>query len=103
MKKLLLVTLAIAGLSICSFAQPKKGKKAKSETATTTKVDTKTKATTTKASTTTKATTTTTATGPKKKDGTLDMRYKVNKEAKTSTHLKKDGTPDKRYKENKKS
>lgn len=56
-----------------------------------------------------------------KKDGTPDMRYKENKQAKTQiytpssssyhsypvpayqgTHLKKDGTPDLRYKENKK-
>ena len=49
-----------------------------------------------------KKTTTTTTAGPKKKDGTPDMRYKTNKEAaKPTTHLKKDGTPDKRYKENK--
>jgi hypothetical protein len=44
--------------------------------------------------------------GPKKKDGTADMRYKANKDAAkaadTTKHLKKDGTPDKRYKENKK-
>ena len=39
---------------------------------------------------------------PKKADGTLDMRYKVNKEKKkASGPLKKDGTPDKRYKANK--
>jgi hypothetical protein len=52
----------------------------------------------------TPAKTTTTAPGPKKKDGTPDMRYKANKDAaKTpaTTHLKKDGTPDKRFKENK--
>jgi hypothetical protein len=38
-----------------------------------------------------------------KKNGTPDMRYKANKEAKTDTtmHKKKDGTADKRYKENK--
>lgn len=40
-----------------------------------------------------------------KKDGTADMRYKENKDAKkaapATTHTKKDGTPDKRYKENK--
>ena len=101
MKKLLFVTLAIVCFSFASFAQPKKGKKAKTETATTAKVDTKAKASTAKTSTTVK--TSTTASGPTKKDGTLDMRYKANKEAKTTTHLKKDGTPDKRYKENKKS
>ena len=32
-----------------------------------------------------------------KKDGSVDKRYKENKQ-----HLKKDGTPDMRYKENKK-
>lgn len=50
------------------------------------------------------ATTSTTAPGPKKKDGTADMRYKANKDAAkapATTHLKKDGTPDKRFKENK--
>lgn len=41
-----------------------------------------------------------------KKDGTPDMRYKENKDAKKEAPagpLKKDGTPDKRYKENKDS
>lgn len=38
-----------------------------------------------------------------KKDGTLDMRYKENKEKmKPVGPVKKDGTPDKRYKANKK-
>ena len=46
------------------------------------------------------------ATGTKK-DGSLDMRLKVNKDAKAAAAkakgpLKKDGTPDKRYKDNKK-
>jgi hypothetical protein len=99
MKKLLFATLAILCFSIASYAQPKKAKKAKTETSA--KVDTKAKAGTSKTTTTVK--TSTSASGPTKKDGTLDMRYKVNKEAKTTTHLKKDGTPDKRYKENKKS
>lgn len=58
----------------------------------------KTKATTTA---TKSAATTTAAAGPKKADGTPDMRYKANKNAaKTPQHLKKDGTPDKRFKEN---
>jgi hypothetical protein len=48
----------------------------------------------------------TTTTGQKlKKDGTLDMRYKENKEKSTNglyvSKTKKDGTPDMRYKENK--
>ena len=48
------------------------------------------------------AQTTPAATGPKKKDGTADMRYKANKNAaKPPVHAKKDGTPDKRFKENK--
>lgn len=41
-----------------------------------------------------------------KKDGTPDMRYKANKDAKpaaaANVKLKKDGTPDKRFKANKK-
>ncbi|MCC6187105.1 MAG: hypothetical protein IT256_08135 [Chitinophagaceae bacterium] len=42
--------------------------------------------------------------GKLKSDGTPDMRYKENKNAKAAPtkHLKKDGTADKRYKENKK-
>jgi len=43
-----------------------------------------------------------TQTGPKKKNGTPDMRYKANKTAaKPAGPLKKDGTPDMRYKANK--
>lgn len=39
---------------------------------------------------------------PIKKDGTPDMRFKVNKEAaKPAGPLKKDGTPDMRFKANK--
>ena len=44
------------------------------------------------------------ATAHVKKDGTLDKRFKENKDAATTaktTHVKKDGTPDKRFKENK--
>lgn len=64
------------------------------------------KSTTAKKTTTTTATpATTTTAGPKKKDGTADMRYKANKDAAKAqpapTHVKKDGTADKRYKENK--
>jgi hypothetical protein len=45
----------------------------------------------------------TSATMAVKKDGTLDMRYKENKDAKKNKpHLKKDGSPDMRYKGNKK-
>ena len=52
---------------------------------------------------TVKAKDSTTAKTGMKKNGTPDMRYKANKEAKTDTtvHRKKDGTADKRYKENK--
>ncbi|MDR3712565.1 MAG: hypothetical protein P4L51_07105 [Puia sp.] len=54
------------------------------------------------AQTTPAKTTTTTTAGPKKKDGTADMRYKANKNAaKPPVHTKKDGTADKRFKENK--
>jgi hypothetical protein len=57
----------------------------------------------TKAATTTSSASTTPAAGPKKADGTPDMRYKANKDAAKTPpqHLKKDGTPDKRFKENK--
>jgi hypothetical protein len=43
------------------------------------------------------------AAGPTKKDGTADMRYKANKDARTAPAgpTKKDGTPDMRYKANK--
>lgn len=39
--------------------------------------------------------------GPKKKDGTADMRYSANKNAKVAGPKKKDGTADMRYKANK--
>ncbi len=39
--------------------------------------------------------------GPTKKDGTADMRYKVNKTVKVAGPTKKDGTADMRYKANK--
>ncbi|HVZ96284.1 MAG TPA: hypothetical protein VG847_05370 [Chitinophagaceae bacterium] len=49
-----------------------------------------------------KTTTTTATTTHTKKDGTLDMRYKENKEKKAPAGpLKKNGTPDMRYKANK--
>ena len=88
MKKLFLIASLLMTLTGMTFAQTKKPK---SDTATK-----KTVATTTKPTTTA---------GPKKKDGTADMRYKANKDAAAAkpatTHVKKDGTPDKRFKENK--
>ena len=86
MKKVIVLAsmlLAFAGFSFGQTAPAKTDKKTTAKTATT-------------------ATTATTA-GPKKKDGTADMRYKANKDAaKTQpVHTKKDGTADKRYKENK--
>ena len=39
--------------------------------------------------------------GPAKKDGTADMRYSANKNAKVAGPKKKDGTADMRYKANK--
>ncbi len=45
--------------------------------------------------------TTTVVAGPTKKDGTADMRYKVNKTVKVAGPTKKDGTADMRYKANK--
>ncbi|MBS1662890.1 MAG: hypothetical protein JST68_17730 [Bacteroidetes bacterium] len=85
MKKLVLIANLLLAFAGFSFAQT-----------------TPAKAKTTKPA----AAATTTAPGPKKADGTADMRYKANKDAAKSapatTHLKKDGTPDKRFKENKK-
>lgn len=42
------------------------------------------------------------AAAPKKADGTLDKRFKVNKNKALEGKLKRDGTPDMRYSENKK-
>jgi hypothetical protein len=85
MKKFCLVLMIFLGVGVYSHAQttpaqtsPTKAKAKKPATATTA--------------------------GPTKKDGTADMRYKSNKDAKAqpaTVHTKKDGTPDKRYKENK--
>lgn len=50
-----------------------------------------------------KPTTVNKAGAPTKKDGTPDMRFKVNKETKVAGPKKKDGTPDMRYKANKKN
>lgn len=86
MKKLLLSILLFVGLTTLSLAQTKTVEKAK------------TPATPSKAPAAVKATT-----GPKKADGTPDMRYAENKgKAAASTGPKKaDGTPDMRYAENK--
>lgn len=98
MKKIVLIVsmlFGLAGLTMAQTAPAKDTKKAKTTTAT--------KAPTATAKTTT-ATSATPAAGPTKKDGTPDMRYKVNKDAAKTppVHTKKDGTPDMRYKENKK-
>ena len=84
MKKVIVLVsmlFAFAGFSFAQTAPAKTDKKAATKTVA-------------------PATTATTA-GPKKKDGTADMRYKANKEAPKPVHTKKDGTADKRYKENK--
>jgi hypothetical protein len=87
MKKVIVLAsmlLAFAGFSFAQTAPAKTDKKVAAKTAT-------------------PATAATTA-GPKKKDGTADMRYKANKDAAkpaAPVHTKKDGTADKRYKENK--
>jgi hypothetical protein len=80
MKKIILAAAILFGLSGIASAQvkPKKAEKIKVAT-----------------------TTTTTTPGPKKADGTLDMRYKQNKVKAKPVKLKADGTPDKRYKVNK--
>ncbi|HEY4287352.1 MAG TPA: hypothetical protein VGN00_09670 [Puia sp.] len=91
MKRIVLIVnllLAFAGFTFAQTPAATTAKKAKA----------------TKAATTTKpATAATPAAGPKKADGTPDMRYKANKDAAKTPpqHLKKDGTPDKRFKENK--
>ena len=88
MKKLVLIVNLLLAFAGFTFAQAPAATKPKA----------------TKAATTTKpAAATTPAAGPKKADGTPDMRYKANKDAAKTPpqHLKKDGTPDMRYKENK--
>ncbi len=89
MKRFVLIVNLLLAFAGFSFAQ--------TPAATTAK---KPKATTTASK---PAATTTPAAGPKKADGTPDMRYKANKDAAKTPpqHLKKDGTPDKRFKENK--
>jgi hypothetical protein len=83
MRKLLLLAMSAFMLSTGAFAQDKKAE-------------------------TPKQTTTKDAGARTKKDGTPDMRYKDNKEAKATKEAekpagptKKDGTPDKRFKANK--
>jgi hypothetical protein len=91
MKRFVLIVNLLLAFAGFTFAQ--------TPAATTAKKPKATKA----ATTTTPATAATPAAGPKKADGTPDMRYKANKDAAKTPpqHLKKDGTPDKRYKENK--
>ena len=94
MKKILPFFLALAFGMNLSFAQEAKKanvKKAEDKQAAPVKTDAKSDKP---------------AAGPTKKDGTPDMRYKANKdakaaEAKPAGPTKKDGTPDMRYKENK--
>ena len=83
MRKLFLLALSALMLSTGTFAQDKKGEAPKQ-------------------------TTTKDGGSRTKKDGTPDMRYKENKEAKATKEAekpagptKKDGTPDKRFKANK--
>jgi hypothetical protein len=124
MKKLLIATIALAGLSISSFAQTaapvaKKADAGKMQTVkkTDAKVVAIHKTPTTAAikampapaakpasktaATAAMATTTRTTAGPVKKDGTPDKRFKAN-QAIAKAPLKKNGTPDMRFKENKK-
>ena len=92
MKRFVLIVNLLLAFAGFSFAQ--------APAATTAKKPKATKAATTTAK---PAAATTPAAGPKKADGTPDMRYKANKDAAKTPpqHLKKDGTPDKRFKENK--
>ena len=90
MKRIVLIVNLLLAFAGFTFAQTPAATTAKKPKAT-------------KAATTTPAAAATPAAGPKKADGTPDMRYKANKDAAKTPpqHLKKDGTPDKRYKENK--
>ncbi len=89
MKRIVLIVNLLLAFAGFTFAQTPAATTAKKPKATTTA--------------TKPAATATPAAGPKKADGTPDMRYKANKDAAKapSQHLKKDGTPDKRFKENK--
>jgi hypothetical protein len=97
MKRFVLIVNLLLAFAGFSFAQTPAATTAKKPKAT------KAATATTPATAATPATATTPAAGPKKADGTPDMRYKANKDAAKTPpqHLKKDGTPDKRYKENK--
>ena len=90
MKRIVLIVNLLLAFAGFTFAQTPAATTAKKPKAT-------------KAATTTPAAAATPAAGPKKADGTPDMRYKANKDAAKTPpqHLKKDGTLDKRYKENK--
>ncbi|HXO75219.1 MAG TPA: hypothetical protein VN824_08300 [Puia sp.] len=90
MKRIVLIVNLLLAFAGFSFAQAPAATTAKKPKAT-------------KTATATPAASATPAAGPKKADGTPDMRYKANKDAAKTPpqHLKKDGTPDKRYKENK--
>lgn len=91
MKKLLsIIAIAVLGFST-AFAQTAPATK-KVTPATVTKVAPKKE---------TKKVTPVAVAGPTKKDGTADMRYSANKNAKVAGPKKKDGTADLRYKANK--
>ncbi|MBI3883949.1 MAG: hypothetical protein HY305_07030 [Sphingobacteriales bacterium] len=90
MKKIVIVACMVVSFIATAIAQQKTPKSIKEGKAKTAKaVD----------STTKKANSTT---AKLKADGTLDMRYKENKEAKIAGPKKADGTADMRYKANKK-
>ncbi|MBD0375128.1 MAG: hypothetical protein ICV51_05815 [Flavisolibacter sp.] len=117
MKHFLLAALLLAGFTTACFAQTKEKTKATTSTTTTAqkeKAKTGEKQVTnadnskTTVKSTIKEKPATSSTMAVKKDGTLDMRYKTNKEAqktketeKNTARLKKNGSPDMRYKENK--
>lgn len=108
MKKLLsLIAIAVLGASV-TFAQTAPAAKKVATVKATAPVAVKkaeTKVATVKTTAAVKKETkkVVTVATPTKKDGTADMRYKVNKEAKTvvAGPTKKDGTADMRYKANK--
>lgn len=106
MTSLMLVLFAVAFSTAQKAPAAKMTSKSKTTTVATkapVAVTTKTSAKTTTTTAPVAVTTKTTTTAKVKKDGTPDMRFKENKEAKVvAGPKKKDGTPDMRYKENKK-
>ena len=90
MRKLVIALIALLGITLNSYGQTTPVKKVTPPAAVQTTASNSGSKAATKAE-------------PVKNDGTLDMRFKANKQAaKTKPKLKKDGTPDMRFNRNKK-